>query len=524
MPRTTSSSGVRAIDYTGDGIADTSALASTTEIYDDLNTLTFRAITADLTGDGVPDYRSERSFAYDEGNRLVREVEAHGGPAGAFLITSTRAYDALGRQVAIATDVDQGGDAVTDTRTIERFTHDELSRVSTHAIDVDVGADGTVDARTVYSNAYLPQLIVIAGEVDGNGDGTIDSRSRMINSYDTLGRLLSNTSEEDYNGDLVVDYRAAVFQTYDAAGNVATETLVIDQNADGRADFARYTSNTYDATGQLTATEVRTDFNGDGIIDDIFPPPVPGGPVTPAPEQPTEPEKIRVPDDFGLLDRDQDGDGRITIEDFDNNILAPAEFAERDGIIDEYDDPLYANVFLLLNPGDDDHANLLGYIDRLLSQYPDYLDSPNLRDLRELIASNPWQYDEASQQFVYDRKAGLERETENSSGTERVPDYRPLLERDNWDGDGDGDVDLDDILGFPLEQRQSYLDEVRAVVDDPDFANVPDADAQRLAALQADLQTALEPPLDQQLQEWNGAEWVIVQPPPGNGEQDMMQV
>jgi len=268
MPTTVTFVDRRPIDYTGDGITDTTTLSTVTETYDDFNNLTNRSITADTDGDGVLDYRNEAMFSYDAANNLIWEVAATGGPAGSFLTTSTRAYDALGRKVAVATDIDLGGDGSVDTRTIERFTYDELGQQATQTVEKDIGADGTVDERSVFANAYAPQMTVIAGDIDNNGDGVTDVRFTVTNTYDEFSRLLTNAYEADSNGDGVIDYRETVNNTYDEGGRVLTETRWIDRNGDGVNDFTQLTSNAYDAAGQIMSSTISTDTNGDGIFDE----------------------------------------------------------------------------------------------------------------------------------------------------------------------------------------------------------------------------------------------------------------
>jgi hypothetical protein len=269
MPRTVTFTDIRQIDTNGDGIAEpTSALSSVTETYDDLNNLVSSVITTDLDGEGVIDFRSVSNFEYDAGNNLVREMTTGVGTAAAYVSTSTRAYDALGRTVAVATDIDLGGDGAPDLRTIERFTYDELGRQVTQTVETDVGADGIIDQRAVFANAYIGQTTVIAGEIDSNGDGLVDTRSTAVNNYDASSRLLSSSFEADNNNDGVIDYRELVSNAYDAAGNLVIEQRLVDRDANGTADFGQAINNTYDAQGQLVSAVVSTDLNGDGIIDE----------------------------------------------------------------------------------------------------------------------------------------------------------------------------------------------------------------------------------------------------------------
>jgi hypothetical protein len=132
------------------------------------------------------------------------------GTAAAYVSTSTRGYDALGRTTAVATDIDLGGDGDPDLRTIERFTYDELGRQATQTVETDVGADSVVDQRAVFANAYVGQTTVIAGEIDSNGDGLVDTRSTAVNNYDASSRLLSSSFEADDTNDGVIDYRELV--------------------------------------------------------------------------------------------------------------------------------------------------------------------------------------------------------------------------------------------------------------------------------------------------------------------------
>jgi hypothetical protein len=268
MPRTVTFADIRQLDTNGDGIAEpTSALSSVTETYDDLNNLVSSVITTDLDGEGVIDFRSVSNFEYDAGNNLVREVTTSVGTAAAYVRTSTRAYDAFGRTIAIATDIDLGGDGATDLRTIERFTYDELGRQATQTVETDVAADGVVDQRAVFANAYIGQTTVIAGEIDSNGDGLVETRFTAVNNYDASSRLLSSSFEADNTNDGVIDYRELVSNVYDPAGNLLVEQRLIDRDANGTADFGQATNNVYDAAGQLVATVISTDINGDGITD-----------------------------------------------------------------------------------------------------------------------------------------------------------------------------------------------------------------------------------------------------------------
>jgi hypothetical protein len=319
-------------------------------------------------------------------------------------VTERHGTETSGLAKLLVLAADRGADDVIDHRTIsEQFTYDDQGRQITHTVDTDAGADGSINERSVYTTVYSgPDNGQSTLTVDTGVDGTVDKRFTAQNTYDQNNHLLTSDVEADNDGDGKIDYHEIVNNVYDARGNLVSEHQEIDRDANGTADFLYTASHTYDAQGELTSSEFHYDFNGDGIDDlqtsqnvvvalgDTGDTGGTGGTGDTSGTGDTGGTggtgdtggtggTLRVPDYFGLLDRDQDGGG-ISKSDLDQN---------DDGDINSDDPVLYGDIEwtellkVLNNPE---------YTPPGLSRQPDttFHDKTEFDDFRALIKGNQW--------------------------------------------------------------------------------------------------------------------------------------
>jgi hypothetical protein len=269
-------------DTNGDGVVD--YRSTMTAQYDDMGRQTAWTQTSDEDGDGIIDSTSGGEMTYDASGNLLTTTY-HGGKGGENSTSvSTYTYLADGRTESARFELDNTSDGVIDYVSTETFAYDELGNLIAITTTIDENGDGVIDS-TIVADTFPSDVIEIGGPDgeliktdnmdDSGGDGTI---YYMLGQIGDAMRSGENTADLDVNGDGTVDNSDRVdFITtnlnsyvgdvnfdglFDSSDLVAAfQSGTFEDGIDGNSDWS---SGDWDGDGDFTSSDLVFAFQSGG--------------------------------------------------------------------------------------------------------------------------------------------------------------------------------------------------------------------------------------------------------------------
>ncbi len=231
----------------------------------------------DSDGDGDIDQVETVATTFDArslGESSVQSVDNNGDGIADSRATAAATYDPQGRMLSNAYEFDGNLDGVADSRWAFHYEYSGTGRAqrTVQEYEEDFGA---IRQRYVFTYEFdmANDLVRSASEFDDDGDGIIDSRQSVTFTHRVDGRLLGTVRLPDYDGDGVTESPTEETYLYDAAGTrrtVVRRTVYTGYVTGPGVRIGIPTTRTeYGADGELLSSARGFDFDGDLIPERV---------------------------------------------------------------------------------------------------------------------------------------------------------------------------------------------------------------------------------------------------------------